>query len=713
MEIVSSEKNCTKFKPNFFDHVAAGQRLLVSLPNGKLLAETLIDAYVKGIVSIPVGPTATDQQIAFYLDHGEADYHVQRDHTLTRIKQHDHHAGDIRFIMYTSGTTGNPKGIVLERSAVENNATILSQIHNFRDGHATCLPLFHCNALMMSLIGSYIAGGKLFIQNRFDAYSYFKNIKRHGIRTASIVPALLEELVICSPDWPDCLEYLITAAAPLSQDLARRFYDKYGSRLRQGYGLTEAVNFSFLMPSLDDNSFIQHYVKSHPPVGEILSGQQFKLLDTGEVVLKGTSTMAGYLKNNTATQQAFTNDGWLRTGDLGYMRDGFLVLRGRIKETINRGGETLYPVDIEKHWEKSGIQRPFAAVPIYNKRLGEDIGLCFEKGGVSTLKALNTLAPFTPSSVWCAPIVQTSTGKPKRREMGSKLFSVTESSIEYSSLLSMAACYAEDILKHTCTRSLPKAGPATYIINEAESLVEKKIPLYPVPIDHSLVESVPAMQLQQLIVENIEGIIDGTVRGEELVRKKKGLWERLMCEWPMNSYAEMAANFLLDQGLLKGRTLELGAGVGNTSRLISAGVNESFIRTDINPEILARLSHPGKNEYYDFNAPGRWNNLDTIFAVNALHCAVDKHKTIAHLYEMLSFDGTLLLAEGSPRTDKKGTPWALNGLFGIFDGWWNISGFLRRDQWIDIFVETGFRQWGYSQLRSGEHDLGGLLWAVK
>ncbi|MFP4731384.1 AMP-binding protein [Pasteurella multocida] len=714
MDLITSEKSIENIELSVLEQIPSGERLLVSLPNGIMLARVLLRAYTSGIVSVPVSPGATAKQIGFYSDHSEAGF-LYNKQGLNRLNNAYSNPLDnnAAFIMYTSGSTGDPKGIVLQKPAIEQNARVLSEIHNFKDGHATCLPLYHCNALMMSLIGSHLAGTKLLIQHRFDAYNYFANIRRHRIRTATIVPALLEELVECSPEWPDCLEYLITAAAPLSQNLAKRFYQKYGPRIRQGYGLSEAVNFSFLMPKLSDEDFVKQYIDNYPPVGQILPGQQYRILDSGEVVIGGETIMNGYLKNEEKTRQTLTADGWLKTGDVGEMRDGLLVLKGRVKEIINRGGETLYPVDIEKHWESVGLKKPFAAVQIANEKLGEDIGLCIEQEGISDLSQLRKLKPYMPSVVACAPLKTTSTGKPRRREMGAKLFSVTENDIKYASLLSLAANYADKIISQIGGQPVTADSPAGYILREAQRLIAHRTAINGRNTNNLLVEGTPAMRLQKMLVDNINSLLLGEVAGEDIVRKEKGLWTRLMCEWPMGAYARMTADFLIANRLLEGKVLEAGAGVGNTTKLIADEINSDYIRTDYNTQILHKISVPGHCEFYDFNQPGNWRDLDTIFSVNAIHCALDKQATLCHFYQMLKPGGTLVLGEGNNTTNSAGMPWALNGLFGLFDGWWNVSGFLQREEWLQMFIIAGFREWGYSQLRSGEHDLGGVLWAVK
>jgi hypothetical protein len=206
-------------------------------------------------------------------------------------------------------------------------------------------------------------------------------------------------------------------------------------------------------------------------------------------------------------------------------------------------------------------------------------------------------------------------------------------------------------------------------------------------------------------------LASGVLQGERVFSDSPGLWKRAMTEFPMGGFARMTADFLIERRLLGGRVLELGAGVGSCSTLVADHVSDGFIRSDLQPFLLKRQKISGTVERYDFNRPGDWRGLDTIFAVNALHCARDKRATLRYLRAMLREGGTLVLGEGGPRTDAQGTPWALNAFFGLFRGWWDVGGFLAREDWLGALEEAGFRESGYAARRAGAHDLGGVLWA--
>jgi SAM-dependent methyltransferase len=205
----------------------------------------------------------------------------------------------------------------------------------------------------------------------------------------------------------------------------------------------------------------------------------------------------------------------------------------------------------------------------------------------------------------------------------------------------------------------------------------------------------------------------GRIEGEQVFSGDPGLWKRAMTDWPMGGFARMVADFMIERDLLGGNVVELGAGVGSCSALVAGHVTDRFVRTDLQPFLLKRQKIAGSVERYDFNNPGPWRDLDTIFSVNALHCAKDKIATLRHLLDMLRNGGVVVLGEGRPHTDDRRTPWALNPFFGLFRGWWDIGGFVPRESWLAAFRRAGFSGTGYAVRRAGRHDLGGVIWAVK
>jgi hypothetical protein len=208
-------------------------------------------------------------------------------------------------------------------------------------------------------------------------------------------------------------------------------------------------------------------------------------------------------------------------------------------------------------------------------------------------------------------------------------------------------------------------------------------------------------------------VASGSVEGEQVFSDRPGLWKRAMTDYPMGGFARMTADWMIEHELLDGPVLELGAGVGSCSALVADHVSDDYVRSDLQPFLLKRQQIRGTIERYDFNERGRWRDLRTIFAVNALHCAKDKVTSLRHLHEMLRTGGVVVLGEGRPYTDSQRTPWALNGFFGLFRGWWDIGGFVPREGWLTALREAGFSGVGFASRVAGDHDLGGIIWGVK
>jgi SAM-dependent methyltransferase len=283
---------------------------------------------------------------------------------------------------------------------------------------------------------------------------------------------------------------------------------------------------------------------------------------------------------------------------------------------------------------------------------------------------------------------------------------VVESSEDYLQLLAVARQAA------ACIVSTPSEGlteAASYIHRASRELLAR----IPDRAEHSPSPDRAIFECLRRLVAVWPDIAARKIKGEQVFSGDPSLWKRAMTEWPMGGFARMAADFMIENDLLGGHVIELGAGVGSCSALVADYVTERFVRTDLQPFLLKRQKIAGTVERYDFNEPGRWRDVDTVFAVNALHCAKDKMVTLVHLFDMLRDGGVLVLGEGRPYTDDNRTPWALNPFFGLFRGWWDIGGFVARGDWLAKLAQAGFRRTGYAARRAGVHDLGGAIWAMK
>jgi acyl-CoA synthetase (AMP-forming)/AMP-acid ligase II len=257
-------------------------------------------------------------------------------------------------LIYTSGTTGRPKGVMLDHENL--NAMCRGVIDGFRltrDDHSLLiLPLFHVNGIVVGTLSPLLAGGRTTLAGRFDPKTFFVRLEQSRATYFSAVPTIYTMLCGLSDDvQPDTssVRFAVCGAAPASVELLERFESRYGIPIIEGYGLSEGTCASAVNP-LDGP-------RKPGTVGLPLPGQTIRIVDTagrpvpdgeaGEVVIKGANVMRGYLNLPEETARTVV-DGWLHTGDIGHLdEDGYLVLVDRAKDMIIRGGENIYPREIE------------------------------------------------------------------------------------------------------------------------------------------------------------------------------------------------------------------------------------------------------------------------------------------------------------------------------------------------------------------------------
>ena len=214
------------------------------------------------------------------------------------------------------------------------------------------LPLFHVNAIVISVTMPLLAGGSVFIADRFDPKTFFDLVERERPTYFSAVPTIYNMLEALPADVrPDTssLRYGACGAAPASAELPIRFEARYGFPIIEGYGLSEGTCFSTVNPVAGP--------RRAGTVGVAVPGQELRIVDEqgdelatgmdGEVIVRGPNVMRGYLGRPEDTAKTIV-DGWLYTGDVGHLdADGYLTLVGRSKDMIIRGGENIYPKEIE------------------------------------------------------------------------------------------------------------------------------------------------------------------------------------------------------------------------------------------------------------------------------------------------------------------------------------------------------------------------------
>jgi long-chain acyl-CoA synthetase len=289
---------------------------------------------------------------------------------------------DDAFLFYTSGTTGKPKGALLTHSnalyAVMGVRSVLHSDEEKGDEVALIfLPLFHVNA-MMSMISGLYSGISITLRTSFSASEFGEVVERYKVTFFSGVPAVYNILILVADEVKkhdlSSLKFGICGAAPLSEETFKKFESIYGIKIIEGYGLTEGTVVSTLNPL--------NGVRKIGSIGKALPGQEVKIVnddgkelppkEIGEIVIRGGAIMKRYYKRPEETSQTIV-DGWLHTGDIGYMdEEGYFYIIDRKKDLIIRGGENIYPKEIENALYEHPKVMDAAVIGVPDKVMGEE-----------------------------------------------------------------------------------------------------------------------------------------------------------------------------------------------------------------------------------------------------------------------------------------------------------------------------------------------------
>ncbi len=262
---------------------------------------------------------------------------------------------DTAALIYTSGTTGKPKGVILthQNYLVDTEMFVRAIKMTEADRFACILPLFHVNGQVVTTLSPLFAGAAVILLEKFSPKDFLPAVAQYRATSFSAVPTVYAILLSrFNPGEHDLssLRYCICGGAPMPVEVFEKFEKSFNATILEGYGLSEGTCVSSVNP-----------VEGRRKVGSIglpLEGQEMRVVDdsgqevaageVGEIVIRGPNVMRGYHNNPEATAEALRN-GWLHSGDLGMKdQDGYFYVVGRKKEMIIRGGENIYPKEIEE-----------------------------------------------------------------------------------------------------------------------------------------------------------------------------------------------------------------------------------------------------------------------------------------------------------------------------------------------------------------------------
>ena len=264
---------------------------------------------------------------------------------------------DLAMLPYSSGTTGKPKGVML------THTNVLANVHQFiaavelkhQDVLVNIFPMYHVAGLNCILNSHLTVGATVVLMRRFDLEGWLGLIEQY-LGTVILIPPPVVLAIAKSPSWErfrlDCLQRAGCGAAPLGADLQKAFEDRTGLVLRQVWGMTEAT----ALASVDSNDRTGRKLGScgylapsiEARVVDVATLQELGPQETGEIWLRGPNIMQGYWKQPAATAETLVSDGWMRTGDIGYIdSDGCIFLVDRLKELIKYNAQQVAPAELE------------------------------------------------------------------------------------------------------------------------------------------------------------------------------------------------------------------------------------------------------------------------------------------------------------------------------------------------------------------------------
>ena len=360
---------------------------------------------------------------------------------------------DEALIVYTSGTTGNPKGVVLTQHNLLADAKGISEWHGMTNSQRMMcvLPIHHVNGTVVTLVTPMYFGGTVVLNHKFQSEHFFERIERERVNVVSVVPTLLAFLIEYYKSQPTLLEtmtgqratlrHIICGAGPLTVELGVQFEEMFNIPIMHGYGLSETTCYSCFLPinlSMEEH---RHWMREYgyPSIGVAIPQNEMMIADDighelapgekGEIAIRGENVMKYYYENDEANENTFSYD-WFRSGDEGfYQLDSigrkFFFITGRIKELIIRGGVNISPLEIDEVLAKCPKVKAAIAVGFENDFYGEEIGAYVQPIEGATLTEEEVLAhchallPFSKAPkvvIFGNEIPVTSTGKYQRNK---------------------------------------------------------------------------------------------------------------------------------------------------------------------------------------------------------------------------------------------------------------------------------------------------------
>jgi acyl-CoA synthetase (AMP-forming)/AMP-acid ligase II len=439
--------------------VGRGDRVATCMPNGLPAIVTFLAATIAGTAA-PLNPLYRHDEFVFYLEDTAAKlllcppegaddaraaakdrnvpvYSVEMDEKgFVRLvgapngrKAQMPTADDVALVLHTSGSTGRPKRVPIRHSNVGASAQNIQNTYALTPNDVTMcvMPLFHVHGLVASVLSTLLSGGTVVVPTKFSPLSFWRFVRDSRATWYSAVPTIHQLLLTRAggnkPDGAENLRFIRSCSAALPPEMMEKMEQIFGAPVLEAYGMTEATH---QMCSNPQPPAARKEGSVGPGTGVKVSimddaGNHLPQGQRGEVVIQGPNVVKEYENNPEANAKSFTN-GWFRTGDQGYLdTDNYLVLTGRIKELINRGGEKIAPREIDEVLLSHPSVAEAVAFGVPHATWGEEVAAAVvlrtpEKESAILAHCKEKLADFKcPKTVYIVKkIPRTATGKIQR-----------------------------------------------------------------------------------------------------------------------------------------------------------------------------------------------------------------------------------------------------------------------------------------------------------
>ena len=403
--------------------IERGDKVAFLMSNGQWTVQLFLGVMACGRVIVPINAVAGETQMLHVLNHCDAGVvfvapefketlaglvaKSDRDISMIEVSASDGPlwpefkdglkansepvpvADDNALLLYTSGSTGLPKGALLsQRSVISGGKNVVLGHGLTRDDRALCvLPVYHINGAMVTVAAPLVSGGSVLMPKKFSVNLYWLLVAEYRCTWSSIVPTIIKYLLdragaedfdFGNEEMLEQFRFARSASAPLPAVVLKQWEETFYTPMIETLGLTETagtVASNPMPPQIRKPGSVGLAVGNEIEIGND-AGDIMPAETVGELLIRGDNVLTGYYKNAEATDGAFIN-GWFRTGDLGVKdRQGYIFITGRLKELIIRGGENIAPREIDDVLYKHDAILEAAAFGLDDDSYGQEVYAC-------------------------------------------------------------------------------------------------------------------------------------------------------------------------------------------------------------------------------------------------------------------------------------------------------------------------------------------------